>query len=87
MIEITVSTTWQDKVAVRGQFIQEAIRTGQDMMIYHDHGSMRIPNHKLYDMLVAKSDKKVLDKYRKQSPDYLYYFDWQPDVQQGVLIK
>lgn len=85
MIEITVNTTWQGKVAVRGQYIQEATKSQQDILIYHDHGSMRIPNHKLYDMLAAKSESKVLDRYRKQEPDYLYYFNWVPDVVQGVL--
>jgi len=86
VIDVTVTTTWQGKVAVRGQYIREAERTGQDIMIYHDHGSMRIPNHKLYELLVGKSDSKVLDRYGKQEPDYLYYFYWQPDVVQGVLV-
>ena len=86
MIEITVNTIWQGKVAVRGWYIKETIRAEQDIMIYHDHGSMRIPHHKLYEWLAAKSDKKVLDKFRKQEPDFLYYFNWQPDVQQGVLV-
>ena len=86
MIEITVNTTWQGKVAIRGQYIQEAIKTAQDIMIYHAYGSMRIPNYKLYEMLIAKSDKKVLDKFRKQEPDFLYYFNWQPEGIQGVLI-
>ena len=86
MIEITVNTIWQGEVAIRGWYIKEAIRTSQDIMIYHNHGSMRVPYHKLYDMLVAKSDKKVLDKFGKQEPDFLYYFNWKPDVEQGVLI-
>jgi len=86
VIEITVNTTWNGQVAVRGQYIQDATKTEQDIIIYHNHGSMRIPNHKLYEMLVAKSNKKVLDKFRKFKPDFLYYFNWQPDVQQGVLI-
>lgn len=87
MIEVTVNTTWQGKVAIRGQYIQEAIQSQQDIMIYHDHGSMRIPNYKLYDLLVAKSEKKVLDRFRKLKPDFLYYFNWNPDGIQGVLIK
>lgn len=87
MIEVTVNTIWQGLVAVRGQYIQEAIQFQQDILIYHNYGSMRIPNHKLYEMLAAKSDKKVLDKFRKQEPDFLYYFNWIPDVVQGVLIK
>jgi len=86
VIEITVNTSWNGQVAIRGQYIQDASKTEQDIIIYHGHGSMRIPNHKLYEMLVAKSDKKVLDKFRKQEPDFLYYFNWQPDVEQGVLI-
>lgn len=86
MIEVTVNTIWQGQVAVRGWYIKEAIRAEQDIMIYHNHGSMRIPHHKLYDMLAAKSDKKVLDKFRKLEPDFLYYFNWKPDVQQGVLV-
>lgn len=85
MIEVTVNTTWQGKVAIRGQYIQEAIQTTQDIMIYHNHGSMKVPNHKLYDLLVAKSDKKVHDKFRKLKPDFLYYFNWNPDGIQGVL--
>ena len=86
MIEVTVKTTWHGKIAVRGQYVREAVRTEQDMLIYHDHGSMRVPSHKLYEMLVGKSEGKVLDKFRKQKPDYLYYFAWQPDVKQGVLV-
>ena len=86
MIEVTVNTTWQGRVAIRGQYIQEAIKTGQDIMIYHNHGSMKIFRYKLYDLLVAKSGKKVQDKFRKFKPDFLYYFNWNPDVQQGVLI-
>ena len=87
MIEVTVKTIWQGKVAIRGQYINEAIKTRQGIIIYHDYGSMRIPNHKLYEMLVAKSEHRVRDKYRKQKPDFLYYFDWRPDVQQGVLLE
>ena len=86
MIEVTVNTIWQGKVAIRGFYIQQVIKTGKDIIIYHNHGSMIIRNHKIYNMLVAKSDKKVLDKFRKQEPDFLYYFNWKPDVQQGVLV-
>ena len=86
MIEITVKTIWNGQVAVRGQYIQESVKTEQDIIIYHNHGSMKIPNHKLYEMIIAKSEHRVRDKYRKQKPDFLYYFSWLPDNEQGVLI-
>lgn len=86
MIEITVKTIWNGKIAIRGQYVQESIKTEQDLIIYHNHGSMRIPNHRLYDLLVAKSEHRVVDKYRKLKPDFLYYFNWKPDVQQGALV-
>lgn len=86
IIEVTVNTIWQGKVAIRGQYVRDAIKTNQDLIIYHAHGSMRIPNHKLYDKLAAKSDKKFGDRYRKLKPDFLYYFNWKPDVEQGALV-
>jgi len=86
VIELTVKTTWQGKVAIRGQYLQDAIKTEQAILIYYNHGSMKIPNHEIYARLVAKSENVVWDKFGKFKPDYLYYFNWQPDVQQEVLV-
>ena len=85
-IEIVVKTQWEGKVAVRQQYITQAQHEYKDLVIIHDRGSMRIPFAELDKYIVGKTEMTFRDKFRRNKRGYLYYFNWKPDVNQGVLI-
>jgi len=87
MIEVCVDTIWQGKVAIRQQYVEEARLLSQDILVCHKRDKMRIKFTELAADIVGLSPHKVIDKFRKKPPGYLYYFKWEPNIVQGVLIK
>lgn len=85
-IEITVETLWNGQVAIRQQFLDQAFIEKKAIIIYHNKGSMRINYTDFKARSVGRSDKKFRDKYNKNKPGYLYYFDWKPEVKQETLL-
>jgi len=81
MPTIGVNTVWQGLVAVRDKYIREAINAGEDLVIHHDGESMRIPCAKINDRIFTTSDKRLFDRYGRDS-HYLIYFEWVPDAKQ-----
>jgi len=86
MVEVVVKTQWQGKVAIRGRYIQQALRSYEGIKIIHNGSSMTIPNKEIYSLIVAKSEQKLRDTFRKYPPDYLYYFNWKPNQKQEQLL-
>ena len=86
MIEVCVDTIWQGKVAIRQQYIEEARLYSEDIMVCHKRDKMRIKFSDLDGDIVGLSPHKMIDKFRKNPPGYLYYFKWEPQIIQKVLL-
>jgi len=86
MIEVCVDTIWQGKVAIRQQYIEEARMLSQDIMVCHNRDKMLIKFAELASDIVGLSPHKMLDKFHKNPPGYLYYFAWKPQIIQKVLL-
>lgn len=85
MIEVAVKTQWQGKVAVRAQYIYEAVKNQEGLMIIHGTGVMTIPAGELKDRIAGMSDEVYRDTFRQHPKDKLYYFVWRPDAVQTKL--
>lgn len=86
MIEVCVDTIWEGMVAVRQQYIEEAMLYSQGIVVCHGKDKMKIRLSEIEDSIVRVSQNKVLDKYHKHPPGRLYYFRWKPDIKQEVLL-
>lgn len=85
MITIPVKSIWQGQVGIRDRFIKEAKDTGQSITVVRKDGAMLIQNKEMKKRCTGRSSKKFYDRFGGDS-HYLYYFDWKPDVTQGVMI-
>lgn len=85
-IEVAVSTQYMGKVAVRQRFVEQALKEKKDLVIIHERSIMRIRHTEIHFKTRGKSDTLIQDKFRRNPPGYLYYFDWNPDVKQEVLL-
>lgn len=81
-----VKTLWNGQVAIRQQFLDQAYLEKKAIIIIHDKASMRINYTDFKERCCARSDRQYRDKFNKNKPGYLYYFQWEPDNEQGSLI-
>jgi hypothetical protein len=86
MVTVEVKNKWQGFVAVREQFLKQAIKEGVALEIIHDNGRMVIPPEDIPKRIVRKSEYPMRDRFNKQPPGYLYYFDWKPTEAQRSLL-
>ncbi len=86
MVSVTVKTKWQGFVAVREQFITQAINEGTPLEIVHDNGRMVIQPGDIKKRIARKSEYRMRDRFNKLPPGYLYYFDWKPTETQEALL-
>jgi len=86
MIETRVKTLWQGKVGIREQFVREALRLKQGLLIRHGKDFMAIPAGKVKEMIDSKSETRFKDYFGMRKPEYLIYYVWRPTVKQGSLV-
>lgn len=86
MIETRIKTIFQGKVGIREQFVNEALRRGEGLIIKHKQETMVIPANKLKALVAGKSDKRFPDYYGKRKPEYLIYFFFRPGTKQEALL-
>jgi hypothetical protein len=77
-MKLQVKTEFMGRVAVRGKFLAEIKRTGEMLIIEHNHQLMSIPARKIDELTVGSTELPVKD-YFKHEKDYLFYFKWNPD--------
>lgn len=77
-IEVTVETLWQEKVAVRDRYIDEAIEKQKALVLIHSGEKMRIPFDQIRKRILFKSKKPFKDRFSR-AEHYLYYFPWRPN--------
>lgn len=87
MIEVTVRTQWQGKVAVRGHVLLSALERQEGIAIYHDHAIMTVPYAELSRRMVGESEQTFRDRFRKYPRERLYYFYWKPNVTQAKMLE
>ena len=85
MINLKVKSIWQGKKGIRDKYVNQALKTGQDICISDDIDTMIIPYQNIQSLIVSKSDFPVKDKYSKES-HYLIYFKWKPTILQQSLF-
>ncbi len=86
MVSVEVKTKWQGFVAVREQFITQAIKEATPLEIIHDNGRMVIPPGDIKRRIARKSEYPMRDRFNKLPPGYLFYFDWKPTETQEALL-
>ena len=86
MIEISVKTLWQGKVGIREQFVKEALRLKQGLLVRHGKDFMAIPAVRVKEMIDSKSETRFTDYFGIRKPEYLVYYVWRPTVKQGSLV-
>lgn len=76
--EIPVKTIWQGKVGVPDFFVEDCINRGEVLKIVSEHGFMTLKSWEIKNAIVARSEQRFTDKYKKHPPYYLVYFLWKP---------
>lgn len=77
-IDVPVETLWQEKVAVRDRYINEATEKQKALVLIHDGEKMRIPFEQIRKRILFKSKKPLRDKFSRNEY-WLYYFPWRPN--------
>ena len=86
-IEYISKTLWNGKVGVPDFIIQDCINRGEKLTIaVPNEGFMTMSTYELGDRIVGQSDRKFVDKYRRNFAYYLKYFKWEPDVKLVKLL-
>jgi hypothetical protein len=86
MILIKAKTLFQGKVGIREQFIKEAIKKKEGLLIRHKNESMAIPFNKLKELIAGKSAQRFPDYYGRRKPEHLIYFFFRPQTTQGAML-
>lgn len=88
-MKIKVKTIWQGKVALRKRkYVEKAINENLPLEIQHKGWTMTIDPRDIPQKIVGQSEQPVYDKFGKEPPDYLVYFNWKPDIRpQDSLFK
>lgn len=86
MIKVECKTIWMGKVAVRDKYIDEALDTGEGIVITHGEDVMEIPFNEIKQRIVGRSALPVKDRF---SPNrhFLFYLNWKPTIKQFSLIE
>jgi len=84
-MRLKVLTLWQGKVAIRGKYIGQALKTGEAIVITHDNAEMTLTAREIYSRRVSISTSPMPDKYNNDA-DFLHYYKWEPDSGQERLI-
>lgn len=84
-MRLKVLTLWQGKVAIRGKYIGQSLKTGEPIVIIHDNAEMTLTKFDLFSRRVSVSTEPMPDKYNNNA-DHLHYYKWEPDSCQEKLI-
>ena len=85
MIKLKVKTLFQGKCSIRDKYIQQACNEKNGLEITCQSEIMVILAEEVQKKIVAKSDQPFKDKFGK-GWHYLFYFNWEPVVNQGKLL-
>lgn len=86
MVTIKVKSLWKGQVGIPDRYIDEALDTGQGVLIEYKDEYMEITGDKLAESIRGKSDRKFQDRYGKNPDYYLYYIIWKPTIKQNKLL-
>lgn len=79
-MEYISKTLWNGKVGVPDYIIQDCINRGEPLkIVIANEGIMTMRSWELGDRIVGQSDRKFIDKFRRNFSYYLKYFKWQPE--------
>lgn len=85
MIKIAIKSLWRGQVAVHRKYVKQAILAGQGLIFTLQGQQMVIAPQDVRGAIRFVSQELFIDRFTHE--EYrLVYFDWNPNVIQGVLL-
>ena len=84
-MEVKVKSTWHGKVGINANYLFNAKKKRENIVLVHGDGKMVIPFDRCYELSCARSEGTFKDKYGR-NPYYLYYYNWKPEIEQAKLL-